>query len=148
MQHVCRACSVERHIRDVAPSRSFTSAVFSRSRFSSFPFTFCSSLANHHLVVSQRLVILLILVVLYLYIYIAHLAVRTIHKRFQCKRPWEKRAVLREKKEALGLPVNKVDCVEGGSWFQSAGPMICKGPCLSHKSPCLWDKEIMMVKWT
>jgi len=32
---------------------------------------------------------------------------------------------LRERKEAaLGSPVNKVDGVEGGSWFQSTGPMV------------------------
>ena len=36
------------------------------------------------------------------------------------------RAVLRERKEALGSPVNKVDRVEGRSWFQSEGPMIAK----------------------
>ena len=35
-------------------------------------------------------------IVLYLYIYIALLAVHTNQKRFQCKRPREKRAVLRE----------------------------------------------------
>src|SRR6218665_98573 len=58
-------------------------------------------------------------IVLYLYIYIALLAVHTNQKRFQCERPREKRAVLRERKEALGSPVNKVDRVEGRSWFQS-----------------------------
>jgi len=35
---------------------------------------------------------------------------------------------LRERKEALGSPVIKVDRVEGESWFQSAGPMIAKAP--------------------
>src|SRR6218665_4214002 len=35
-------------------------------------------------------------IVLYLYIYIALLAVHTNQKRFQCERPREKRAVLRE----------------------------------------------------
>jgi len=40
-------------------------------------------------------------IVLYLYIYIALLAVHTNQKRFQCERPREKRAVLREQKEAL-----------------------------------------------
>ena|SRR6218665_1960808 len=44
-------------------------------------------------------------IVLYLYIYIAFLAVYTNQKRFQCERPREKRAVLRERKEALGSPV-------------------------------------------
>ncbi|PGH37776.1 MAG: hypothetical protein CRN43_19135 [Candidatus Nephrothrix sp. EaCA] len=65
-------------------------------------------------------------IVLYLYIYIALLSVHTNQKRFQCERPREKRAVLRERKEALGSPVNKVDRVEGRSWFESEGPMIAK----------------------
>src|SRR6218665_3458030 len=65
-------------------------------------------------------------IVLYLYIYIALLAVHTNQKRFQCGRPREKRAVLRERKEALGSPVNKVDRVEGRNWFQSEGLMIAK----------------------
>src|SRR6218665_1795669 len=51
--------------------------------------------------------------VVYLYIYIALHAVHTNQKHFQCKRPREKRAVLRERKEALGSPVSKVDRVEG-----------------------------------
>src|SRR6218665_177260 len=38
------------------------------------------------------------------------------------QRPREKRAVLRERKEALSSPVNKEDRVKGESWFQSAGP--------------------------
>jgi len=33
---------------------------------------------------------------------------------------------LRERKEAFGSPVNKVDRVERRSWFQSAGPTIAK----------------------
>ena len=65
-------------------------------------------------------------IVLYLYIYIALLAVHTNQERFQSERSKEKRAVLRERKEALGSPVNKVDRVEGRSWFQSKGPMIAK----------------------
>src|SRR6218665_2703418 len=48
-------------------------------------------------------------IVLYLYFYIALLALHTNQKRFQCKRPREKRAVLRERKEAIGSPVYKVD---------------------------------------
>jgi len=44
--------------------------------------------------------------------------------------PEEKRAVFRERKEALGSPVNKTDRVEGGSRFQSAGPMIAKAGTL------------------
>jgi len=65
-------------------------------------------------------------IVLYLYIYIAPLEVHTNQKRFQCERHREKRAALREGREALGSPVNKVDRVEGRSWFQSEGPMIAK----------------------
>src|SRR6218665_565617 len=56
-------------------------------------------------------------IVLYPYIYIALLAVHTNQKRFQCEKPREKRAVLRERKEALGSPVNKVDRVEGSDIF-------------------------------
>jgi len=63
---------------------------------------------------------------LYLYIYIALLAVHTNQKHFQRERPRENRAVLRERVEALGSPVIKVDSVEGWSWFQSAGPMIAE----------------------
>ena len=44
-------------------------------------------------------------IVLYLYIYIALLAVHTNQKRFQCERSREKRAVLRERKEAFDSPV-------------------------------------------
>src|SRR6218665_432908 len=50
-------------------------------------------------------------IVLYRFIYIALLAVHTNQKRFQCERPREKRAVLRERKEALGSPVNKEACM-------------------------------------
>jgi len=49
-----------------------------------------------------------ICIVLHLYIYVALLAVHTNQKRVQCERPREKSAVLREWKEALGSPVNKV----------------------------------------
>ena len=72
------------------------------------------------------LLIHLYCIVLYPYIYVALLAVHTNQRRFQYERPREKRAVLRELKEALGSPVNKVDRVEGRSWFQSEGPMIAK----------------------
>src|SRR6218665_151269 len=70
--------------------------------------------------------IVLYCIVLYLYICIALLAVHTNQKRFQCERSRKKRAVLRERKEALGSPVNKVDRVEGRSWFQSEELMIAK----------------------
>src|SRR6218665_2933541 len=71
--------------------------------------------------------VVLYCIVLYLYIYIVLLAVRINKKRFQCERPREKRAVLREQREAPGSPIiNKVDRVEGGSWFQSAGQTIAK----------------------
>src|SRR6218665_1017204 len=53
--------------------------------------------------------IVLYFIVLYLYIYIALLAVHTNQKRFQCERPREKRAVLIERNEALGSPINKVE---------------------------------------
>jgi len=51
--------------------------------------------------------------------YIALLAVHTNQKSFQCERPREKRAVLRERKEALGSPVNKVaeQLLHWGSFF-------------------------------
>ena len=58
-----------------------------------------------------------------LYCIYTFLPVHANQKRFQCERPGEKKAVLRERKDALGTPVNKVDRVEGRSWFQSAGPM-------------------------
>ena len=58
------------------------------------------------------------------YIYIVPLAVHTNQKRFLFERPREKRAVLREWKEALGSPVNKEDRVRGWSRFKSVGPMI------------------------
>src|SRR6218665_3432351 len=67
------------------------------------------------------------------------LPVRETHGR-------EKRAVLRERKEALGSPVNKVDRVskEGvGSKLQAND---CEGSCLSHRSPRSRDQEIMTVK--
>src|SRR6218665_1904064 len=73
-------------------------------------------------------------IVLYLYIYIALLAVHTNQKRFQHERPREMRAVWRERREALGSPVNKMNHVEGKSWFQSEGPNDCKGSYLSHIS--------------
>src|SRR6218665_1888167 len=41
---------------------------------------------------------------------------------------------MRERTEALGSTVNKVDRDEGGSWFQRASD--CEDPCLSHRSPC------------
>src|SRR6218665_1136561 len=65
----------------------------------------------------ERIQWLLYCIVLHLYIYIALLAVHTNQKRFQCKTPSEKRAVLRERREALGSPVSKVDRVEGRSWL-------------------------------
>ena len=75
---------------------------------------------------SAEVIILLYCIALYLYIYMALLAVLTNQKRFQCERPREKRAVLRERKEATGSPVNEVDRIEGRRWFQSEGPMIAK----------------------
>src|SRR6218665_1121946 len=86
----------------------------------------CPPVLHHAPVTTFFSSFLLYCIVLYLYIYIALLAVHTNQKRFQCKRPREKKAVLRERKEALGSPVNKADRVEGRSWFQSVGPMIAK----------------------
>jgi len=40
-----------------------------------------------------------------LHIYIALLAVHTNQKRFQCKGPWQKSAVMRERIEVLGSPI-------------------------------------------
>ena len=59
-------------------------------------------------------IVLYCIVSIHLYsAYIVHLysayIVHTNQKRFQYERPREKRAVLRERKEALGSPVNKVD---------------------------------------
>src|SRR6218665_2885619 len=54
-------------------------------------------------------------IVLYLCIYIALLAAHTNQKLFQRKRPGVKRT--RERREALGSPMSKVDRVEGRSWF-------------------------------
>src|SRR5688572_9098528 len=65
-------------------------------------------------------------IVLYLSIYIAPLAVHTNQRRSQCERPREKKEVFRQRKEALGPPVNKQERVKGGSWFHSAGPMKAK----------------------
>src|SRR6218665_236906 len=93
---------------------------------------------------------------IYLYIYIALLAVHTNQKRFQCERPREKRAFLSERKEALGSPVNKVDRVEGRSWFQSEGPVTAKARVCNQNNPeglkyikytlvvsaCSWKQEV------
>ena len=48
---------------------------------------------------------------------------------FQCERPKEKTlesVVFRERKVALGSPVNKEERVQGGSWFQGVVPMKAK----------------------
>jgi len=90
--------------------------------------------------------IILLVAQLYLYLYLALLAVHTNQKCFQCERPKEERAVLRERKEALGSPFNKVDRVEGRSCMvPKRKANDCKG-CLSHGSPRSRDKEIMTVK--
>src|SRR6218665_88342 len=83
-------------------------------------------------------------IVLHLYICIALIEVHANRKRFQCDRNREKRVhvnkvpktfgVLRGRKEALGSPVgspvNMVDRIEGGSWFQIAGPLVAMTmPC-------------------
>ena len=58
-------------------------------------------------------------IVLDRYIYIALPTLHNNQKHFQSKRPREYRAVLRERKQALVSPVNKVDRVVGGCWFQA-----------------------------
>ena len=58
-------------------------------------------------------------IVFNLYAYIALLAVHKNQKRFTLRDTQGK-----EKKDAIGSPVKKVDHIEGGSWFQSTGPMI------------------------
>jgi len=76
------------------------------------------------------------------YIYIALLEVHTNQKRLECERPREKRAVLRERKEALGSPANKVDRVEGSSWFQ----LIVAADNLSYgisESPADWHRRLL-----
>ena len=70
-------------------------------------------------------------IVLYLSIYIAPLAVHTNQRRSQCERPREKKEVFRQRKEALGPPVNKQERVKGGSRFHSAGPMKAKARVLA-----------------
>jgi len=84
-------------------------------------------------------------IVLYLYIYIALLAVHTNRKRFQCERPREERAVLSERKDALGTRVSKVDRVKGRSLVQKRRANDWKCSCLSHGSPRPRDKEIEVV---
>ena len=43
-----------------------------------------------------------------------------MQKRVQCETPKEKKAVLTERKEALGSPINKVDRLVGLGWGQSS----------------------------
>src|SRR5688572_9534278 len=83
------------------------------------------------LVRSSYSCIVLYCIVLYLSIYIAPLAVHTNQRRSQCERHREKKEVFRQRKEALGPPVNKQERVKGGSWFQSAGPMKAKARVLA-----------------
>src|SRR6218665_981047 len=102
------------------------------SAFSSPPrWTNCStcSITSWILILMESIMLLrsaIYCIVLYLYIYIALLEVHTNQKRFQCERPRKKRAVLRERKETLDSPVNKVDRVEGRSCFQSERPIIAR----------------------
>jgi len=53
---------------------------------------------------------------------------------------------LRERKEAHGSPVNKVDRVEGKELIPKRRANDCKGSCLSHRSHRSRDLEIMTVK--
>ena len=63
----------------------------------------------------------------------------TNQKRFQCERPREKRAVLRERKEALGSPVNKVDRVEGRSWFRRPIGLFQNKPTVGLPVECVFS---------
>ena len=56
-------------------------------------------------------------IVLYLYIYIALLAEHTNQKRFQCERPREKRAVLRERKRHMAHQLIKWIVLNSGAIF-------------------------------
>src|SRR5688572_4801887 len=92
-------------------------------------------------------------IVLYLSIYIASLAVHTNQRRSQCERPKEKKEVFRQRKEALGPPVNKQERVKGGSWFHSAGPMKAKACILAiavlargTKRSCRFSERIQWAK--
>ena len=86
------------------------------SRFRKSFLSVCLLCSVVHVILSQlmnyifqldNLPLVLYCAVLYLYIFIALLAVHTNQKRFQCERPRERRAVLRERKEALDSPVFK-----------------------------------------
>src|SRR6218665_974519 len=76
----------------------------------------------------------IVCIVLYLYIYIAPLAEHTNQKlisyvvslAFQCERPREKRAVLRKRKETLGLPQWRSN--GRFSRFKEPGPPTVRGP--------------------
>src|SRR6218665_1568967 len=57
------------------------------------------------------------IVSIHLYSTSCSVTVYSNQKRLQCKKPRDKRAVLREVKEALGAPVSIVDRVEGRSWL-------------------------------
>jgi len=59
------------------------------------------------------------------------LAVHSNQRGSQCERPREKKEVFRQRKEALGSPVNKQERVKGGSRFHSAGPMKAKARVLA-----------------
>jgi len=72
----------------------------------------------------EPLISVLYCIIFYLNIYIALLTGHNNQKRFQGKILRERRAVLRERKEALGSPVNKVNRVEGGS-----RPTVCFKVC-------------------
>jgi len=96
-------------------------------------------------------------IVLYcIYIFINCLLQCTPIRSASSARDPEKRAVLRERKEALGSPVNIVDRVEGRSWFQSEGPITAKARVCNQNNPeglkyikytlvvsaCSWKQEV------
>ena len=84
-------------------SRSF-SVYLTNSSFAARSIPFFTQ--NQHFPAVPAWSVVYCCIVLYLHIYIALLAVHTKQKHFQCEWPREKRAVLRERKETLGSPVN------------------------------------------
>src|SRR5678815_4911692 len=63
-------------------------------------------------------------------------------------RKTQRKEVFRQRKEALGPPVNKQERVKGGSWFHNAGPMKAKARVLAiavlargTKRSCRFDER-------
>src|SRR6218665_3234160 len=77
-------------------------------------------------------------IVLYLYIYIALLAVHTNEKRFQCERPREKRAVLRERKQCYSVS-GVIQClVLHCVWYYTVSRVIVPSAMQCLALHCVW----------